>query len=477
MIVRQHRKRRVCRRGGDVRHRRSERGSPQNRITWSGVWDTMVKRANHPWRRFYTGRSASGAKLAEPSNGKRRLEGKGIAIESGLQDYLRCINEAPLLDADEERELGRMVRAEAGASDRLRKGQISYETFEEIRHHAQEARTQMVRSNLRLVVNIAKQFANRGLPLSDLIEEGNLGLLRAVEGYDPSHETRFSTYASWWIKQAIKRALINGVQSIHIPAYMVEQISRWKQATAQLEDKLGRPPVFEEMCQYLDIKPRKARIIRKAIRAVSNPTRATEQEEGLTLSEMIADDKTPPPDELVINEFNAETVRRLLDKLDERESTILRLRFGLDGSAPVSLTDLVRQAGIDARQLCDRAKSAVRDSGDTLLQQAIDRAFDPDRPGPVSMEELAAELGCEAAYLGQRLASLYDSLEGHERAWVGLRFGLVPHEGMTLKEIGRKIGLTRERVRQIEHEALEKMNRMLNGDADEDAGATAGQLK
>ncbi len=431
----------------------------------------MIKRANHPWRRFYTGRSASGAKLAEPPDGKRRLEGKGIAIETGLQDYLRCINEAPLLDAARERELGRMVRAEAGASDRLRKGQINYENFEQIRHHAQEARTQMVRSNLRLVVNIAKQFANRGLPLSDLIEEGNLGLLRAVEGYDPSHETRFSTYASWWIKQAIKRALINSVQSIHIPAYMVEQISRWKQATAQLEDKLGRPPILEEMCQYLGIKPRKARIIRKAIRAVSNPTRATEQEEGLTLSEMIADDKTPQPDELVISEFNAEAVRHLLGRLDERESTILRLRFGLDGSAPVSLADLVRQAAIDAGQLCDRAKNAVRDCGDTVLQQAIDRTFDPGRPGPVPLADLAAELGCAATYLSKRLADLYDSLEGHERVWVGLRFGLVPHEGMTLKEIGRKIGLTRERVRQIEHEALDKMNRMLNGDEDDQPAA------
>jgi RNA polymerase primary sigma factor len=431
----------------------------------------MVKRANHPWRRFYSGGSASGAKLAEPPAGKRRLEGKGIAIEAGLQDYLRCINEAPLLDAAKERELGDMVRAEAGASDRLRKGQINYETFEQIRHYAQQARTQMVRSNLRLVVNIAKQFASRGLPLSDLIEEGNLGLLRAVEGYDPSHETRFSTYASWWIKQAIKRALINSVQSIHIPAYMVEQISRWRQAAAQLEDKLGRPPGLEEMCQYLEIKPRKARIIRKAIRAVSSPTRATEQEEGLTLSEMIADDKTPQPDELVISEFNTEAVRDLLDRLDGRESTILRLRFGLDGSVPASLADVARQAEIDAAELCERVKEAIRDSRDALLQQAIDRTFDPGRPEPVSMEELAAELGCTAAFLGGRLASLYESLEGHERVSVGLRFGLVPHEGMTLKEIGRKIGLTRERVRQIEHEALEKMNRMLSGDEDDEAAA------
>lgn len=427
----------------------------------------MIKRASHPWRRFHTGRSDSGGtKLAGSNSGSRRLEGKSIAIEAGLQYYLRCINEAPLLDAERERELGDKVRAGADVFERLQCGEIDYETFEKVQTEAQEARTVMVRSNLRLVVNIAKQFSNRGLPLSDLIEEGNLGLLRAVEGYDPSHETRFSTYASWWIKQAIKRALINSVQSIHIPAYMVEEISHWKQATAELEDKFGRPPTMEEMCQHLEIKPRKARIIRKAIRAITNPTRATEEEEGLTLSEMIADQKTPQPDERLFNEVDAESVRDLLARLDERESTILRLRFGLDGSVPISLTDLASQAEIEIDELCGRMKQVIRDCSEEILRGAVERMFDPARPEAVTVADLAGQLGCSVAHFAQRLQSLYDTLEGSERAWVGTRFGLVPHEGMTLKEIGKKIGLTRERVRQIEHEALEKMNRMLSGDED-----------
>src|SRR5438477_12985441 len=146
-----------------------------------------------------------------------------IAVQSGLQLYLRQINESPLLTADEEKQLARRI----------------------IHHQDAAAREHMVRSNLRLVVNIAKHYVNRGLSLPDLIEEGNIGLLKAVEGFDPENGCRFSTYASWWIKQAIKRALINSVQPIHFPAYMVEMIGWLKQAMRELDDCLGSLPTTD----------------------------------------------------------------------------------------------------------------------------------------------------------------------------------------------------------------------------------------
>src|ERR1700759_2038977 len=150
-----------------------------------------------------------------------------IAVQSGLQLYLRHINESPLLTADEEKTLSRRIIHEQDAA----------------------ARERMVRSNLRLVVNIAKHYINRGLSLPDLIEEGNIGLLKAVEGFDPENACRFSPSASWWIKQAIKRALINSVQPIHIPAYMVEMMGKLKQAMRQLEDHLGRLPNIDELSE------------------------------------------------------------------------------------------------------------------------------------------------------------------------------------------------------------------------------------
>ena len=163
-------------------------------------------------------------------------------FQSDLASYIGQISRHTLLTPEEERILGWRV----------------------LNDNCPEARERMVRSNLRLVVAIAKRYSNRGLTLPDLIEEGNIGLIRAVEGYDPAQGARFSTYGSWWIKQAIKRALINAVQPIHIPAYMVELIAKWKQASRELERELDRQPSVEELADHMQLPIRKVKIIRNA---------------------------------------------------------------------------------------------------------------------------------------------------------------------------------------------------------------------
>ena len=179
-------------------------------------------------------------------------------VQSPLETYLREINETALLTADLEKELARAIAVGDTA-----------------------ARDRMVRANLRLVVNIARGYTGKGLALQDLIEEGNLGLLRAVEGFDPDMNTRFSTYASYWIKQSIKRALVNTAKTIRIPAYMVELLAKWRRATNKLTDELGRPPTHEEVAKLMGLPKKKLSIIKKAIRVYNSVPQSDQGEQGL----------------------------------------------------------------------------------------------------------------------------------------------------------------------------------------------------
>jgi RNA polymerase primary sigma factor len=191
-----------------------------------------------------------------------------------------------------------------------------------------------------LVVNIARGYPGKGLPLQDLIAEGNLGLMRAVEGFDATMNTRFSTYASYWIKQSMKRAVINTSKPIRIPAYMSDLMIKWRRATAKLQDDLGRTPTHEEIARCLQLSQKKLKIIKKAIRIYNAAPHTNDGESGMSIEEICMDENATTPMALMGHAEELREVLHLLDQLDEREATVLRMRFGLHGGEPRTLKEI-----------------------------------------------------------------------------------------------------------------------------------------
>jgi RNA polymerase primary sigma factor len=273
----------------------------------------------------------------------RKKRTSSSSLQSPLETYLREINETALLSAQEEKDLARAIA----------QGDV-------------RARDRMVRANLRLVVNIARGYTGKGLGLQDLIEEGNLGLLRAVEGFDPEVGTRFSTYASYWIKQSIKRSLINSAKTIRIPAYMVELLSKWRRASVRLTDELRRNPTPEEVARLLGLPKRKLPIIKKAIQIYNSTPQTDQSDSGWSLSEMVTDDRTRNPADTLLENDVLRHVKSMLGDLGEREASVLKMRFGLDNTEPHTLKEIGEQLGLTRERVRQIETEALKKLGEGL---------------------------------------------------------------------------------------------------------------
>src|SRR5579885_3307838 len=248
--------------------------------------------------------------------------------DTGIKIYLREIGQIPLLTPEQEIEL----------AAKIKKG-------------AREARALMIRSNLRLVVKIAHDYANLGLPLLDLISEGNIGLMKAVERFDPAKGGKLSTYAAWWIKQSIKRALANQSKTIRLPVHLVDKISKMRRVALQMSEELGREPSDEELAEEVGLSAAKVSQLKTVSIRPASLDAPIRDDDSTEFGEIVGDEEALNPYQQLSDRNLREEISDLLAVLDDREKKIIFSRFGLDGGKPKTLEEVGRKFGVTRERI------------------------------------------------------------------------------------------------------------------------------
>jgi RNA polymerase primary sigma factor len=277
---------------------------------------------------------------------------RGDYSGDSVQSYLREIATVSLLSAADEVRLAKLI--ERGD---------------------QRAKDALVEANLRLVVSIAKRHVGRGLTLLDLIQEGNLGLIRAVEKFDWRKGFKFSTYATWWIRQAISRAITDQGRTIRIPVHMADVMNRVSRTTRDLSQDLGRDPTPEEIGRKLDMKPGKVEEVQRLTRETVS-LEAPLGEGEASLADFIEDEDTPQPDEIAVNSMVRRDIRRILEGLSERERRILELRFGLTGEDPMTLEQVGKRLGVTRERIRQMELKTLRRLQSFRLAKALQQTLE-----------------------------------------------------------------------------------------------------
>ncbi len=280
--------------------------------------------------------------------------------------YLKEVSRVPLLIASEEVDLAQRIEKGRIAREELAQGSISPKRRMELRKDIEDgwaAREHLITANSRLVISVAKKYMGRGVPFLDLIQEGNIGLIRATKKFEYRRGHKFSTYATWWIRQAVTRAIADQGRTIRVPVHMGDQINKLLRAQHQLTQKLGRDPSVEELAESLEVPPKKVEnMIQVARRPLSLET-PTDDEEDSVLGDFIEDDEAPPPDDTATYNLLKEHLEDVLESLPPREVRILQLRYGLLDGQAYTLEEVGRKMGVTrerVRQIEAQALSRLR---------------------------------------------------------------------------------------------------------------------